>query len=215
MSETMDRLTGVVSSDAPPFYVVGGTVPVGSAAYVTRSADLELLQALLRGEFCYVLTSRQMGKSSLMARTATRLRETGAHVAVIDLTSIGHTLDQEKWYYSLLMSLAGSIQLRRELREYWQERDDLSPLQRWIEAIRYALTERPQGRIVVFIDEIDTVLALPFKSGEFFAGIRSCFNRRSEDPEFERLSFCLLGVADPSDLISDARLTPFNIGRRI
>ena len=82
MSETMDRLTGVVSSDAPPFYVVGGTVPVGSAAYVTRSADLELLQALLRGEFCYVLTSRQMGKSSLMARTVTRLRETGAHVAV-------------------------------------------------------------------------------------------------------------------------------------
>ena len=34
-------------------------------------------------------------------------------------------------------------------------------------------------------------------------------------PEFKRLSFCLLGVAQPSDLISDVRITPFNIGHRI
>ncbi len=34
-------------------------------------------------------------------------------------------------------------------------------------------------------------------------------------PEFERLTFCLLGVATPSDLIRDTRTTPFNIGRRI
>src|SRR5262249_41988478 len=33
--------------------------------------------------------------------------------------------------------------------------------------------------------------------------------------EFERLTFCLLGVARPTDLIRDARLTPFNIGHRI
>src|SRR5207244_7607575 len=65
------------------------------------------------------------------------------------------------------------------------------------------------------IDEIDTVLALPFKTGEFFAAIRACHNRRSEVPEFNRLTFCLLGVANPSDLIDDKRLTPFNIGRRI
>src|SRR5262249_30597535 len=30
-----------------------------------------------------------------------------------------------------------------------------------------------------------------------------------------RLTFCLLGVASPSDLIRDTRMTPFNIGRRI
>src|SRR5207247_545453 len=45
--------------------------------------------------------------------------------------------------------------------------------------------------------------------------IRECYNRRSEDPEFNRLTFCLLGVATPSDLIRDTRITPFNIGRRI
>src|SRR5207248_461812 len=40
-------------------------------------------------------------------------------------------------------------------------------------------------------------------------------NRRAEEREFERLTFCLLGVASPSDLIRDTRMTPFNIGRRI
>src|SRR5207302_3579069 len=48
-----------------------------------------------------------------------------------------------------------------------------------------------------------------------FAAIRECYNRRTQEPEFERLTFCLLGVATPSDLIQDVRTTPFNIGRRI
>src|SRR5262249_57902238 len=38
---------------------------------------------------------------------------------------------------------------------------------------------------------------------------------RTEAPEFARLTFCLLGVASPSDLIRDTRTTPFHIGRRI
>src|SRR5262249_17749194 len=45
--------------------------------------------------------------------------------------------------------------------------------------------------------------------------IRECYNRRSEDPAYGRLGFCLLGVATPADLISDTRISPFNIGRRI
>ena len=68
---------------------------------------------------------------------------------------------------------------------------------------------------MIFIDEIDAVRSLPFSTDEFFAAIRECYNRRTEDPEFERLTFCLLGVATPSDLIQDTRTTPFNIGRRI
>src|SRR5262249_44891926 len=65
------------------------------------------------------------------------------------------------------------------------------------------------------IDEIDAVRSLPFSTDEFFAGIRECYNRRTTDPLFESLTFCLLGVASPSDLIRDTRTTPFNIGRRI
>src|SRR4029078_12577354 len=74
---------------------------------------------------------------------------------------------------------------------------------------------RCPSRFVIFIDEIDAVRGLPFSTDEFFAAIREFYNRRSEDPELNKLTFCLLGVAAPSDLIRDTRLTPFNIGQRI
>ena len=46
----------------------------------------DLFEGLTNGEYCFVLNTRQMGKSSLMVRTAARLREAGVRVAVLDLT---------------------------------------------------------------------------------------------------------------------------------
>src|SRR5207253_10014547 len=77
------------------------------------------------------------------------------------------------------------------------------------------LNPQPAQRVVVFVDEIDAVRSLPFPADEFFAAIRECYNRRAQDPAFQRLTFCLLGVATPADLISDTRMSPFNVGRRI
>src|SRR5437588_8084230 len=82
-------------------------------------------------------------------------------------------------------------------------------------ALHEIVLRRVPGKIVLFIDEVDVVRSLPFSTDEFFAGIRECYNRRSDDPEFQCLTFCLLGVATPSDLIRDTRMTPFNIGKRI
>ena len=49
---------------------VGGTLNPRRHVYIERPEDEELLRLLLEGEYCNVLASRQMGKSSLMARTA-------------------------------------------------------------------------------------------------------------------------------------------------
>jgi hypothetical protein len=38
-------------------------------------------------------------------------------------------------------------------------------------------------------------------------------NKRTENPEYKRLTFALLGVATPSDLISDKNRTPFLVWR--
>jgi hypothetical protein len=51
------------------FYVTGGTLRPGCAE-LCGAAGSDLFDTLLKKEFCYVLTSRQMGKSSLMVRTA-------------------------------------------------------------------------------------------------------------------------------------------------
>jgi hypothetical protein len=59
-----------MSATPTSFYVSGGTLRPDAPSYVERQADSDLFQALQHGEFCYALTSRQMGKSSLMARPA-------------------------------------------------------------------------------------------------------------------------------------------------
>ncbi len=197
------------------FYIVGGTLRRDAPCYVERQADAELFTALQQSQFCYVLTSRQMGKSSLMVRTAARLREAGTGVAVLDLTAIGQNVNAEQWYGGLLSQLGQQLDLDDELLEFWEANMKLGPLQRWLQAFRHVVLPRYVGPVVCFVDEIDAVLGLPFSTDEFFAGIRELYNFRTEDAELERLTFCLLGVASPSDLIRDTRTTPFNIGQRI
>jgi len=198
-----------------PFYVTGGTLSRDALCYVTRQADDDLYAGLSHGQFCYVLTSRQMGKSSLMVRTASRLRDEGVGVVVLDLTAVGTNLAAEQWYSGLLAQTGQQLELDDELDEFWDSHPKLGPLQRWMQAIRQVLLTTYPGRVVIFIDEIDAVRSLPFSTDEFFAAIREFYNRRSEDEELLRLTFCLLGVAAPSDLIRDTRTTPFNIGERI
>lgn len=72
----------------------------------------------------------------------------------------------------------------------------------------------PQN-LVIFIDEIDSILSLNFPMDDFFAFIRANYNDRADQPGQRRLTFALLGVAAPADLIRDKSRTPFNIGRAI
>jgi WD40 repeat protein len=205
---------------APPvpneqFYVVGGNLHPDAPSYVRRQADDDLYDALGRGEFCYILTSRQMGKSSLIVRTATRLAQDGVRVVTIDLTGIGQNLTADQWYSGLLLNIGERLDLEDELDDFWDEHEQLSPVQRFVEALRRVVLPAIEGRVILFLDEIDVAQSLPFSANEFFAAIRHCYTRRTEDPEFERLTFCLAGVATPSDLIDDPLTTPFNIGTRI
>ena len=187
--------------------------------YIERRADQQLPSALWRGEFCYVLAPRQMGKSSLRYRVARQLSAQAVQVVTLDLTAIGGTtVSAEQWYYGLTYLTAkqvGGNELSQKFCDFWVASASLAPVQRFSLAMREIILGNTTGDIVIFIDEVDAVRVLPFSSDDFFAAVRAFYNARPDDAEYRRLRLCLLGVAQPGDLIRNEQITPFNIGTRI
>ncbi|MBX7218658.1 MAG: SUMF1/EgtB/PvdO family nonheme iron enzyme [Blastocatellia bacterium] len=204
-----------MTTDITNFFVTGGTLLNDAPCYVARQADADLYEGLKKGQFCYVLTSRQMGKSSLMIRTANRLRSEGVSTIILDLTRLGQNLTPEQWYLGLLNLVGEQLHLDDELEDDWFAQPQVGPFQKWMNAFTSRIMPSRPGPLVVMVDEIDVVRSLPFSTDEFFAGIREFYNRRTHHPDLHRLAFALFGVATPSDLIRDTRVTPFNIGQRI
>lgn len=159
-----------------------------------------------------------MGKSSLRVQTMQRLQVEGFACAAIDITAIGTAdITPEQWYAGVIDTLVGTFNLYTnfDLETWWTNNGLLSPVQHLSKFIETVLLKENTDNIVIFIDEIDSILSLAFNLDDFFAVIRDCYNRRADQKDYNRLTFALIGVSTPSDLIKDKGRTPFNIGRAI
>ncbi|MEO8496475.1 MAG: AAA-like domain-containing protein, partial [Planctomycetota bacterium] len=204
----------------PDFFHAQASLSPSLPCYVERQADAELIQALREGKFTVILSSRKVGKSSLLERAFANLRKEDVCVVKKELAEADKGITATSWYAGLIEELVNDARRRNGFevdaswRAWWKEREEIPLGQRFTDFLRAFFLEPSTQPWVIAIDEIDTTIPLPF-SDDFFAAIRRCQNARAADPLFNRLTFLLAGVASPSQLIKDNRRTPFNIGHAV
>ncbi len=190
----------------------GGTLNSRRHLYIERQEDEKFFQLLEQGEYVNVLSSRQMGKSSLMMRAVQRLSERGIRSVTIDLASeLGSPPDLNAFYLGLLSKLVRILALRIDLKTWWDERGAETVNQRLLRFFREVVGGTIAEPVVIFLDEIDSTLKLPY-TDDLFTAIRGMYNDRPMVEAYRRITFCLLGVATPNELIKDRRTTAYNVG---
>lgn len=203
------------------FYRGGGSLPVNFPSYIVREADTKLENLIKEGNFCYILTPRQMGKSSLRVRVSDKLQQQEFACVSIDVSEIGvNNLESaDQWYLTLLSAIVKKLKLEKKiLLEWWKSNLHLTPVFRFSNFLCEKIIELTSSRVVIFLDEIDSILSIDkrvFNSDDFFACIRSIYNARVDNPAVNRINFVVIGVASPNDLINDVKRTPFNIGSSV
>jgi AAA-like domain len=194
---------------------VGGTLVPGRDLYIARPEDEQLFELLGAGEYVNILSSRQVGKSSLMLRTAFRLRERGARFAVVDLTSLGTPENARAYFRGPVGEIARQLKLQFDQEPFWREdASSGTSTQQFIRFFRDVVAAQIDAPVLVFLDEIDSTLKLPF-TDDLFTALRAMYNERAIVPAYQRIAFCLVGVATPDELIKDRRTTPYNVGKTL
>jgi len=197
---------------------VGGPVDPEDNLYVRRDADDELLGLLRKGEFVNIVTSRQMGKTSLVYKARSVLEKEGLRFAIVDLSGLGKAADAARYFRSLIEELASELDLDGTLDvQGLVEAQATGTFSHALIAFFRRVLAQTSEPIVIVLDEIDSTLGseeLAY-TDDLFTAIRSIYTGRPKEPAFKRLTFCLVGVATPNELIKARRTTPYNIGRTI
>src|SRR5919108_3967298 len=125
-------MSDITTQAWPEFYKAGGTLKLTDRSYLERAADKKLPKAIEQHQFCYILTPRQMGKSSLMVRTKQQLEKVGVRSVIIDLTTIGTTqISVEQWYLGQLQRIVTQLHMQIDYHHWWQQQSYLGVVQRF------------------------------------------------------------------------------------
>jgi hypothetical protein len=102
----------------------------------------------------------------------------------------------------LLDGIADQLRLDVDVVKWWKASRAVTANQRLIRFFRDEIAAKTSAPVVIFLDEIDSTIALPY-TDDFFVAIRAMYNDRASEPLFERITFCLVGVATPNAVSDD------------
>jgi hypothetical protein len=194
-------------------FAVGGPVNSLEQVYISRDADAEFIALLGKGEFVNIVTSRQMGKTSLVYHAMAQLSRESYCFAYYDLSKLRFEKDRSIYFRTLLEGIHRDMSLDWSLESFWSVRQMQTASESFIDFFRQLLA-RIDCRIVVVLDEIDATLTVEF-TDDLYTAIRSIYTARPREDAFTRLMFTLVGVTTPNELIKTRSTTPYNVGRTI
>jgi tetratricopeptide (TPR) repeat protein len=193
------------------------TTIIPSHLYVERAADRQLDRIIEEmGRPGYVLVARQMGKTNLLINMKRRREKLGDLVFYFDLST--RFEDSRSLFRFIIDSIIESdekiaCRLSKKINGQ-RETQDSSPNLEYDRHLRLILDAAEGRRIIIVLDEIDSLISVDY-SDVFFAQIRSMYFSRINHPIYQNLTYVLSGVAEPTDLIKDKHISPFNIGEKI
>ena len=202
---------------APAIEPIGGAVPLASQFYVTRPADGELRNALIRYDSIVLIKgSRQIGKTSLLARGLQFARERGAKVALTDYQKFGASNLESvaQFYVGLAESLADQLELETGPADEWDDRRGANA--NFERFLRKHVLGKLNAPLVWGMDEVDRLFVSSYGS-EVFGLFRSWHNERALDPSgpWAGLTLLISYATEAHLFITDLNQSPFNVGTRL
>lgn len=227
--EATDQADAILNPQSPedskPFFFnqsellepVGGAVPLDSQFYITRPTDGLFQSAVARSDSVVLVKGpRQVGKTSLLARSMEKARGGGARVVLTDFQVLNAS--QLASAETLMLALAGLIADHLDLdvspEEVWNPNHGPNVnLERYL---RHQALNKTSSQIVWALDEIDRLFAYPY-AGEVFGLFRSWHNRRALDSAgpWRRLTLAIAYATEAHLFITDLNQSPFNVGTRL
>ncbi|MGB7440368.1 MAG: AAA-like domain-containing protein [Coleofasciculaceae cyanobacterium] len=211
----------------------GGAVPLDASTYVEREVDRQLPQ-LLKGTtndssmVFNILAPRQMGKSSLMVRTADRLIKEGLVSVRINLQALGGIKSEVALWFNLMEQIClkiaenqeiydNDLGLKRKLvedfRQYWDEQpENRSPAVSFEIFLKSILEQLNNRNLIIFIDEIHNLTL--WKLQDDFIGFIKSLAEQKRDKVLNNLKFVFLGVTKPSELSTTPEVV-LNLGEQV
>lgn len=189
---------------------------VSKDLYINRKADQQLKQIVDdMSRPASILVSRQMGKTNLLLNIKNKYENKDMIFVYIDLSKTDNDM-RDCFRYIIDTAIDTNLEIFESIE------DDIAKIRaknrlpyREHEQELLTLLKCCSGKIIIILDEIDSMTSFSF-SDQFFSQIRSVYySSRTNYKEFNNLTYLLSGVLEPSDIIKDKNKSPFNISEKV
>jgi AAA-like domain/TIR domain len=192
-----------------------GTIGLSSPFYIRRNADRAVERLVVQeGQTIVIKGSRQVGKSSLLARALKHARDKEIATFYLDFQLIdSHHLESlGNFFKYLAIRISRNFRTQIKPADIWDEllgeKDNITDF------IEKALLNSAEMPVIFVFDEVDRVFRYGHRD-DFFATLRGWHNNRATRPSWAKLSIVIAHAVDPILWIQDLNQSPFNIGNRI